>query len=92
MKLSLSEEALTAEVYAATYFFGDALARTRGHWNREFLLETLESAHYARPAGSAFFSLSLGPGQREAAKAGHLLGFDGPDYVQLTTVGPRLAP
>ena len=92
MKLSLNEEALTAEVYAATYFFGDALARMRGHWNREFLLETLESAHYARPAGSAFFSLSLGPGQREAAKAGHLLGFDGPDYVQLTTVGPRLAP
>jgi hypothetical protein len=92
MKLSLDQEALLSEVYAATYFFGDALARMRGHWSREFLLETLETAHYARPAGSAFFSLSLAPGQREAAKAGHLLGFDGPDFRELVVIGPRLTP
>jgi len=92
MKLPLEQEALLSEIYAATYFFGDALARMRGHWGREFLLETLEAAHYTRPAGSAFFSLSLAAGQREAAKAGHLLGFGGPDFREVVVFGPRLTP
>jgi hypothetical protein len=81
-----------SEIYAATYFFGDALARMRGQWSRDFLIETLESAHYARPAGSAYFALSLGPGQREAAKAGYLLGFAGPDMKQVVPFEPRLSP
>jgi hypothetical protein len=92
LQLPASDEALLSEVYAATYFFGDALARMHGHWNRELLLETLESAHYSRPAGSAYFALSLAPGQREVAKAGHLLGFAGPDLRDLVPVGPRLSP
>lgn len=92
MKLADDDESLLAEVYAATYFFGDALARMRGQWNREFLIETLESANFARPAGSAFFSLSLARGQREAAKAGHLLGFAGPDFQRLVRIGPRITP
>jgi hypothetical protein len=92
MKLPLEQDALLAEIYAATYFFGDALARMRGQWSREFLLETLETAHYTRPAGSAYFSLSLAPGQREAAKAGHLLGFGAPDFRQVVVFGQRLTP
>ncbi len=92
MKLSAHDESLLSEVYAATYFFGDALARMRGNWNREFLLETLESANYARPAGSAFFALSLAAGQREAAKAGQLLSFEGPHFRRVVPIGPRIAP
>jgi hypothetical protein len=92
LQLPASDEALLSEVYAATYFFGDALARMHGHWSREFLLETLESAHFTRPAGSAYFALSLAPGQREAAKAGHLLGFTGPELRDLVPIGPRLSP
>jgi hypothetical protein len=92
LDVSPSDDALLAEVYAATYFFGDALSRMRGTWNREYLLETLESAHYTRPAGSAYFALSLAPGQREAAKAGYLLGFDGPNLLQLVPIGQRLSP
>jgi hypothetical protein len=94
LKLPLvpEDEALLSEVYAATYFFGDALARMHGHWSREYLLETLESAHYTRAAGAAYYSLSLAPGQREAAKAGHLLGFAGTDFQQVVPIGPRLAP
>jgi hypothetical protein len=92
LKLPLKEEAVMAEVYAASYFFGDALARMRGRTSREFLLETLEGAHFARPAGSAFYSLSLGPGQREAAKGGHLLAHGGRDGEQIVTIGGRLAP
>jgi hypothetical protein len=92
MRLAIDDDTVLPDIYAATYFFGDALARMRGHWSREFLLETLETAHYSRPAGAAFFSLSLAPGQREAAKAGHLLGFVGPDYSELGVIGPRLTP
>jgi hypothetical protein len=92
LQLPRSDEVMMAEVYAATYFFGDALARMHGQWNREYLLETLESAHYARPAGSAYFALSLAPGQREAAKAGYLLGFAGPEWRQVVPIGARLSP
>jgi hypothetical protein len=86
------DESTLAEIYAATYFFGDALARMRGQWSHEYLLETLESAHYTRPAGAAYYALSLGPGQREAAKAAYLQGYAGPEMRQLVPIGPRLTP
>lgn len=92
MPLAPEHESVLSEIYAATYFFGDALARMHGQWSREFLIETLESAHFARPAGSAYYALSLGPGQREAAKAGYLLGFAGPDLKQVVPFEPRLSP
>jgi hypothetical protein len=92
LQLPPDDEAVQAEVYAATYFFCDALVRMHGQWSREYLLETLESAHYTRPAGSAFYALSLAPGQREAAKAGFLLGFSGPEWQQVVPIGQRLSP
>jgi hypothetical protein len=92
MHLPLDERSLMSQIYAATYYFGDALARMRGSWNREYLLETLENSDFNRPAGSAYISLSLAPGQREAAKGGHLLGFGEPDFQQVVIFGPRLTP
>lgn len=92
LKLPLEELSLLSQLYAATYYFGDALSRMRGSWSREYLMETLENAHYSRPAGSAFVSLSLAPGQREAAKAGQLLGYSATDLNQLVIHGQRLAP
>lgn len=92
LRLPLDEQPLMAEIYAATYYFGDALARMRGSWNREYLLETLENSHFNRPAASAYISLSLAAGQREAAKAGNLLGFSGPDLKDIVVFGSRLAP
>jgi cytochrome c553 len=62
-----------AEVYAATFFFGDALARMRLGWSPAWLMEQLEGAVNNRPAGASYFSLSLGPGQRVAAKSGAML-------------------
>jgi hypothetical protein len=90
--LQKGDPALMAEIYAATYFFGDALSRMHGYWGREYLLETLETANYTRPAGSAFLALSLAPGQREAAKAGHLLAYGGPELQDLLPLSPRLSP
>jgi len=90
--LSLDEEPLLAEVYAATYFFNDALARMRGVWNRDYLAETLEQAVDNRPAGGAFFGLSLAAGQRVAAKGGHLLGYVPPDFATIAALSPRIVP
>jgi hypothetical protein len=89
--LPIQDEALQAEIYAAAYYFSDALARMRGRWNRDYLLETLESGSYTQPAGKLFYSLSLGPGQRVAVKAGHILGLRAPDYRQVVMLSPRLA-
>ncbi len=90
--LSMRDEALQAEIYAATYYFADALSRMRGRWNRDYLLENLESGGYTQPAGKMFYSLSLGSGQRVAVKAGHILGLRAPDYRQVVMLSPRLVP
>jgi hypothetical protein len=90
--LPIRDEALQAEIYAATYYFGDALSRMRGRWNRDYLLETLESGSYIQPAGKTFYSLSLGSGQRVVVKAGHILGLRAPEYRQVVMLSPRLIP
>lgn len=90
--LPIRDDALQAEIYAATYYFSDALSRMRGRWNPDYLLETLESGGYTQPAGKMFYSLSLGSGQRVAVKAGHILGLRAPDYRQVVMLSPRLAP
>jgi hypothetical protein len=60
-------------VHAATFFLGDALARMRQGWSQAWLMEQLETAVNNRPAGAAYFSLSLAAGQRIAAKTGAVL-------------------
>jgi hypothetical protein len=90
--LPIRDEALQAEIYAATYYFSDALARMRGRWNRDYLLEAVESGGYTQPAGKLFYSLSLGPGQRVAVKAGHILGLRAPDYREVVMLSPRQVP
>lgn len=92
LKLALDDRALLSEIYAATYFFADALARMRGSWSQDYLMETLENANFSRPAGSAFFTLSLAAGQREAAKGGHLLGYAEPGDAEVQAMGPRITP
>ena len=91
LNIPLEHSALIAEVYAATYFFEDALARMRYAWNREYLVETLQRSNFNRPAGSAFFALSLGPGQQEAAKSGYLVGYGGANFDRLQRFGARIA-
>jgi hypothetical protein len=92
LKLAPADEAVQAEVYAATYFFGDALARMRAPRSRDYLIEMLESTVFSRPAGAAFYALSLGPGQRVAVKGGHLLGLAAPDFRRIAPLGPRIVP
>jgi hypothetical protein len=67
-----------AEVYGAAFFVGDALARMRLGWSPTWLMEQLELTVNNRPAGAAYFSLSLGPGQRVAAKVGRMLAVGAP--------------
>jgi hypothetical protein len=64
----------TADVYAACFYFSDALQLTRGAWSAAHLMERLEAAVNNRPASGAYTRLSLGPGQRVAAQMGQVLG------------------
>lgn len=84
------DPATVAEVHAATFFFGDALAQTQGAWAPEHLLERLEVAVDQRPAGALFFRLSLGPGQRIAAQGGQVLAFEPPRHMWLVPLPGHL--
>jgi len=81
---------LQGEVYAAAYFFTDALQRSRGAWSTEHLLERLEAGVNNRAAAGAYLRLSLGQGQRVAAQVGQLQGWAAPDYRTLVPVSPVL--
>jgi cytochrome c553 len=93
LHIGLTDEALQSDVYGAVFFFVDAQARMRGLFNREYLLETLENAVDDRPAAAGYFHLSLGPGQRQASKDGHLLGVtEAAGKWRIAPIGPRLTP
>ncbi|MEX8493385.1 c-type cytochrome [Sphaerotilus sp.] len=81
---------LQGEVYAAAYFFTDALQRSRGAWSAEHLLERLEAGVNNRAAAGAYLRLSLGQGQRVAAQVGQLQGWAPPDHRTLVPMSPVL--
>jgi len=78
-------------VHAATFFYPDGLARMREGLSGEYLLERLEAAVDLRPAGSGYFRLSLGPGQRVAAQGGHALVFASPQATMPQSSGRFLS-
>lgn len=81
---------LQGEVYAAAYFFTDALQRSRGAWSVEHLLERLEAGVNNRAAAGTYLRLSLGQGQRVAAQVGQIQGWAPPDYRALVPLSPVL--
>lgn len=90
--LPRDHDRVRAELNVALHYFSDALARMRGQWQREYLLELLEDGHYTRPVGNIFVSLSLASGQRVVAKSAQLLGFLPPDFAEIGPVSGKLQP
>lgn len=90
--LEPDNEPIQSDIYAAIFFFGDALAQMQGHMSREYLLEKLEQAVNNRPAGASYYHLSLGAGQRFAVKGGRLLGFVPPGYDRIAPLSERIVP
>jgi hypothetical protein len=76
------------EVYAAAFFFTDALLRSRGAWSAEHLLERLESGVNNRAAAGRYLRLSLGQGQRIAAQVGQIQGYAPTTYRTLVPLSP----
>jgi hypothetical protein len=76
------------EVYAAAFFFTDALLRSRGAWSAEHLLERLESGVNNRAAAGRYLRLSLGQGQRIAAQVGQIQGYAHPNDRTLVPLSP----
>jgi hypothetical protein len=87
----ITDERLQSEAFAAVSYFGDALARMQRRMDREFLLETLERVVDNRPLAGAYLSLSLGPGQRFAAKSGHILALP-PNGERWLPISERIVP
>lgn len=85
-----SATVLQGEVYAAAFFFTDALRRSRGAWSVEHVLERLESGVNNRAAAGRFVRLSLGPGQRIAAQVGQMQGWAAPLHQTLVPLSPVL--
>lgn len=81
---------LQGEVYAAAYFFTDALQRSRGAWSVEHVLERLEAGVNNRAAAGTYLRLSLGQGQRVAAQVGQIQGWAPPDHRTLVPMSPVL--
>lgn len=79
-----------SEVYAATFFLGDAMARMGSLLTSDYLMEKLENGINNRPAGAAYYSLSLGPGQRVAAKGGRIIGTSSSTNGHLEPLTPIL--
>jgi hypothetical protein len=87
----VSDFRLQADTYAALFFFANALARTRGSTNREWLMETLERIE-TNPAAAGFPLVSLGPGQRHAVKSAGILRYRPPRFDALQPFGRRIVP
>jgi hypothetical protein len=79
-----------AEAHAATFFFTDALALMRDGFSTDYLLERLEMAMDLRPAGSAYYRLSLGPNRRVAAQHGRILALNAHTPPRAVPVSPLL--
>jgi hypothetical protein len=87
---SLTELRVQSDTYAAAYCFTDALARTRGPTNREWLIESLERIETSSAA--RYPLLSLGPGQRHAVKSAGILRYRPPSFQALDPLGHRIVP
>lgn len=81
-----------SEAFAACYFFADALAQMRGVLDRDYLMETLERAVTDKPAAAPYLRLSLGPGQRYAAKGGVILRYGEAVRAPMVALGPMIVP
>jgi hypothetical protein len=86
------DEALQSELHVATWLVADALARMRGEWNREFLLETIESGMQPPELVRAYQSFSLAVGQRQAVRGARVLGWPDPAAPSPAAISDLLLP
>jgi len=86
------DEALQSELRVATWLVADALARMHGEWNREYLLETLESGMQPRPIVRIYQDFSLAVGQRLAVPGARVLGWPEPAAPAPVAISGLLIP
>lgn len=72
-QLELSRERIQGDSYFALTLMGDALMHIRSHFNRDYLIERIEHMTENMLEVSLYPHLSLGPGQRFAAKGCYVL-------------------
>ena len=69
------DEALRGNTLAACRLLDDAVARMRGRYLRDYLIEAIETPMGNSAATSAYPRFGLGVGQRFASKGGYIVRF-----------------
>jgi hypothetical protein len=77
------DERLQSELYAATWLVSDALARMRGNWSRDYLLESIEAGMPSPGPSRIYQGFSLATGQRNAVRGGRVLAWEAPALTRL---------
>lgn len=88
--LATVDERLQANAYFAASLVGHTLEHLRENYSREYLIERLEHATENAPWTSVYRSLSLGSGQRFAAKGGYVIRWRAGDGT--ADGGPWIVP
>jgi hypothetical protein len=83
------DDRLQGNTLAACNLLAESMARLRGNYLRDYLLEWVEnypSGMGNAPAPQAYPRFSLGPGQRFSSKGAYLVRFAGPDGHRIEPV------
>jgi hypothetical protein len=93
--LTPSDERLQGNTLAACNLLAEGMARLRGRYLRDYLVELTENYPTAMgnaPAPQAFPRFSLGPGQRFSSKGAYIARFAADDLKRLEKVADWIVP
>jgi hypothetical protein len=86
------EERAQTDTYLACLILADALQSLHGDFNRDLLLERVETQLDHRLVNGYYRHLGLAPGQRFASKGGYVVRFAEPAGIRLLPVSGWIVP
>jgi Cytochrome c len=90
--LPISDEVIQVNTQFALTVISDAVGHIMDSFSRDYFVERIEHAVSQTPIPSAYQSVSLGPGQRFAAKGSSLVQVIGGDKVQFKQLSGWIVP
>jgi hypothetical protein len=93
--IEAADEMLLGNTLAACKLLSESMARLRGNFFRDYLLELIQnypSGMGNAPAPQAFPRFALGPGQRYSSKGAYIVRFKAPTTSELELVHDWLVP
>jgi hypothetical protein len=90
-----ADEILLGNTLAACHLLSESMARLKGHYFRDYLVEMIQNYPTGMgnaPASQAFPRFGLGPGQRYSSKGAYIVRFKDPRTNELELVQDWLVP